>query len=747
MTILPLYKYYLRNRDGLYLYIDNSTGSVLTSIAPLPLVNSPEGWDKQAIKFGRDEELWGVFQGISGTLKFRGDGKKILETIYYTNSRYPYNPAADFEAYCQLVIEKRNDGATQRWAYDTWFRGSFDFSELTQDEDEDGNFIQILVVENDLKQIFDANKETKYEIPLTGIPEEDTILMQGVSLEASYEWLASNSEAPIVATINGERTWIFPMGLAGIDNTDYFANLIEAQTQGYEIINTITGGVGNTPNDANKFLYTDVSILANVSINIDTVIQVLNYAGPISVGLRLLRKEFATNTNNFATLDTQTLAPNTLTPVNFSYSDPAFTFNPLQYGYFLVFSVSTGAQAAQNVVININDLTFTMSFSQPLPDTDCKAMKYSNYAKLLVKKAFENQASLSSQYLVDSLGDILYKFYDLYPRQLYITCGDALRTLSNPVIKGSLSDLIKDVQARYMCGVGIDSGQFVVETLDYFLRKDIKIATINNPKNIIKKTAKSLLFNDIKVGYPEYRADDLNGRFEWNATQNYKTGFKKITDNIDLTTPYKASVYEIEYLRSEVFSSGNTKDNRNDNSIYLLYCSNVRVSGKATLQKYSSNVTGIPNPTTQYNIALSPQRMLKRWIPYLKSIFNIPDGILSNDYEATYISSERNSLLTTKINGAANFTSENQPVYPSDVPLSGDLPRLFQPLFIEFEAQPELPLLDLIRNNKYGWLEVVNGDSTFGIFIMDVELNGAETDSYKFRGLLHPDSNTSQFID
>lgn len=724
--------YYLTNADGEYYYVDTATGEVKTTEIETAIKETPSGWGEQGIKFGRDEQLWGIFNAITTALKFRGDGKKIIEHVFYQNDKYPYNDAVNFEAYCGLKITKRIDGAENTWNYETWFNGKFDFSEVIQNEDKEGNFIQVQVLESSLKQIFDANRDTEYEIPITSIPEEETILMDGVVLDNDFNWATGQIGAVSMVTGSG---YVFPMGLQQIDSTNYFRDLIYFQEQGLEV-----SSLSFAPNDMNSFLYTTEQFSGDITLSMN-----FNWSSSAGtdIGVVLLRKNMTNNSVSVVhTFYSSGPVGGTLQNATFTATHTE-TFLPYDYRYF----ISIVPNITATYAVDVLSASMKITFSQALPATDCKAISYQNYAKLLVAKAFEGQSTMVSKYLSYDYGDLLYKFYDLYPKRLYITCGDALRQLPDPVIKGSLSNLIKDVYSRYMCGVGLDGNVFFIETLEYFLQKNVKIGTVKNTTKPVARPAKNLLFNDIKVGYPEFRADDLNGRSEWNSTQDYKMGFKTITDDKDLTTPYKASVYEIEYLRSEVFSSGNTKDNRNDNSIYLLYCSDAVVDNKRQLQKYTTGqIAGIPNPTSQYNIALSPKRNLLRHIPYLKSIMNIPDNLLESGYKVEFIGGDRNTDLETRINGSALWTIEYDAVYPSVVPLNNALPRLFKPLTVQFEAYPQPELLQFLRTRPYGYLEVLNGDNTFGIFVTDVEISGADLSPCKFTGLLHPDSDTKQFI-
>lgn len=720
-----LFKYYFLDASGNYYYVD-SDGTVSTTATKTPVKDSPEGWEQQGVKFGRDEKLFGIFQSVTVPLKFRGDGKKILETLYYQDG------GANFEAYCQVLIEKRHDGSNNVWSYKTWFDGKADFSEIIQDEDQDGNFLQIRLIENGYRKIFDANRDKTYEIPLTGIPEAKVVQLDGVKLEGDYNFITGDVGNVSMPTGTG---FVFPMGMVNVDSTDYFRNQIYFTNQGFEVFS-----LGSTPNDANSFLYTDLSFQATITLTMD-----FNWLGAAGSDLAvvLLRKNMAANTNTIIhTFYSSGAIGGVVINASFTNSTTV-TFDTYPYRYF----IQVFPNLAGNYTIDVDSVDFNVNFNEALPTTDTQAIRLYDYAKLLVEEAFEGQVTLRSHHLKVQGGDLLYDFYDMLPWNVFITSGDAIRRASDPVIKGTLNELIQDVFARHMCGCGLEGNEFVIETLEYFLDKTTQISQITNPVNIKKTTAKQFVYNTIRAGYPQYRANDLNGRFEVNSQQQFSMPIQSVVEERDLVSPYKSSVYEIEYLRGDVFNQ-ETRDKDNDNSKFLVYCNSFPTNNKFTLKKHANGVFGVPNPSTHYNIEFSPHRIVNKHIPFHKSIMNIPDDLVESGYRIDFLSGDRNTALTTQINGAPPglWIDEGADIYPAEVPVNRAKDKLFIPLILEFQAKPQPELLEQIRDYPYGYLRVVNGSNTFDCFILDIDITGAETDSFKFITLLSPESDVKQFI-
>lgn len=733
------YKYYFINEAGQYYYVDENN-IVKATTTKTALKTSPKNWKEQKIKMGRHLDGFGFIQEVTGELQFYGDAKKILSHIFYDNS------AGNYNAFCRILIEKRIDAENNVWSYKTWFEGFIDFTQFVNDaEDEDKIYCQVRCYSDGAAETIDANRNKEYEIPLTGITESKTINMQGVQLQGLHEWRAGNIGAQIFQGQGGgaAQCYVFPMGLVEVDSTNYFRNLIYLQSQGFNV-SIIGGGTPNT--EGAEFLRnTQIAFSGTISLNVSInwsstnpspLIRCVLLKQRISDGQLVNAPTFSHDFYNSGVMG--------VTGGSISFSDThTEAFTPYSFRYLIAF-VGDGATATYTIEVTSAEMTLT--YNEALPDTDTAALRFYDYARLLVDKASEGQLTLQSTYLKTSAGDLLYKYYDLLPYNEFITSGDALRQLDSPTIKGTLNALLNDVAVRYMCGWRIEGDKFIIERLDDFFRKNEKIATIRAKKVLEQKPAVEYLHNAIKVGYPQYKANDLNGRFEVNSQQQYSIGYKNIKPELNLTTSYKASVYEIEYLRSAVFDE-QTRDKDNDNSIYLLYCNPSPSNNKYTLKKHASGVVGVPNPSSHYNIEHSPQRFIWRNLPYFKSIMNIRDGFVGIEYKIEFISGERNTNFRTQINGAppGNWIDESDSVYPAQVPASKAQGKLFIPVRVDVLVNPDNNLAEQIEENPYGYLEVIHSGGTFRGFLIDGEFTGSETEVYKLTLLLAPEQDTAQF--
>lgn len=725
----PKYYYYLIDNNGHYYYTDNATGEVKTTPTKKALRYSARNWATQAIKWGRQTRYFGIVQTISGALEFTGDGQTILQHIYNKDS------AANYNAYCRLLIEERIDGPEDTWNYETWYSGLVDFVQYTDGEDEHGIFCKITCHENGAAQLLEANSSKEYEIPLIGGMGK-TVEMKGVKLHGLHTWQAADLDT---AQMQGSiEAFVYPMGLVGEDSTNYLRNTIYLQEQGYEIANIGT----TTPNDANRFLHTKIDFTGKTTIDFN--FNWNSTATPARLRLVLLRKQWANNTSAIVHTfwDSGSVAGtggNVTNTATVSHNYLAYNYN-----YFICFIGDFSSQAYN---IDIVNMTLTLEYDEALPYTDTAALRYYDYGAALISKATDGQLTLQSQYLKLQSGDLHYFLYDQIPYHEFITSGDALRQLPDPVIKGSFDQYMQDCFVRHMCGYAIVGDKLIIERLEYFLNKDVKAATVRAQKLNQRRPAQDYLYNKIVVGYPSFKANDLNGRFEVNSRQEYEIGYQNITEEMDLTTPYKASVYEIEYLRSTIFDE-QTRDKDNDNSIYLLYTASTTIGGKFQLNKHASGVTGVPNPATHYNVEFSPQRFIWRFIPFFKSIMNIRNGYVGSDYKISFISGDRNTEFQTQFNNTlpGELIYEGGPVYLGEVPASKSQSKLFIPTLIDIEALPDSEVLQQIRQNQNGYLEIIHDNGVFNAFLMDGEFNGADAAAYKFTVMLAPEQDTMQFV-
>lgn len=716
-----LYEYYLLNDSNEYYYMNGS--NLETTVTETPLRTSPKEWDTQSVKFGRNVEGYGINQSVSGVLTFYGDARAILQRLFF------YDDGIRYDAYCRIIIKKRNDTGTNVWSYDTWFDGLVDFTAF-KDRIIDGEniYCQVRCYENNLMQTYEANKSKPYEISLAN---KKTINIEGADLDGLYEWVCGNIAN---VTVSPGDSYPYPLALLERDTKDYFAYLINPQTQVYDPNN------GSAP--TNALINTSLAFTGELTLSLDFN-WVNNSGGSGAISLYLTERNRATGASTqihtFWSSGTIVGSGTNNESITGTYTA---TFQPDLYDYF----INIGQNLNNTYTYEIVSSEVSISFTESLPNTDCKAMKYFEYGQELVSRVFNGQVVFKSDFLTKTqftAKEMAYKYYNLLPSNVMVTSGDAIRQQASPSIKGSLLDYVNDCYIEHGCGWAIIGNKFVIEPLSYFMNRNSLIFTINGATVKEPRAANDLLYNKLKVGNAAFRANDLNGRYEWNSQQEWEiTGVSANTDEKDLVSSYRTAMYEIEELRSLYFSS-ETKDNDNDNGIYKIDCLPTTTNNKYTVRKYPLT-NGLLNPDTVYNIAFSPHRKLQRHIPEHKSVMNIKDNEYNTNKAITFVSADRNVAFSTYIVGVYN--NEAGTTYPANVPLAHAQGKLFVPCYMDFEFTPQEGLLQAIKANPYGYIAMISEGKTYNVYIWDVEITGSEKDTVKLTGLLTPFNISNNFI-
>lgn len=725
-----LFKFYLMNDQNQYYYIGND-GTLQVTGDKTAIRDTPNGWEEMRIKLGR-HKWYGIVTSITTPLSFRGDGEKILRGLYYANGQ------ANFEAYCKVVIEKRIDTGLDIWQYEEFGTFLVDFAnELSDGDAEDGGYFTVKLFEENVMTEIEAKAETPFDLDFTGAVQTQ---MNGVELNSQYRWVANN--IPAVGVLSGalgsSQSYVVPMGLIS-EETDYFRNLIETQSQGSEVHT-----LNFPPNDANKLLYTNIA-LSTISYELTANVTVTNVGGATGLRLRvdMLEKNMTTNSNDFSQMIYQSPTDIVGSSTISITQTGTLNFDPFSYDYFLI--MRTPADAQGNTTIAVNSIDFRFNLVNALPTSDADTLKYPVFARKLIDKVTDGNATLTTGFLDYNVQlSELYKYYGNIPYYTHVTSGDELRGIEDSKVTSTFNDMMQDAMGRWMVGMDVTGNNISIEQLPFFFKKDTVIATINEISNFSKRTATDWIYNTIKTGYPDVTLDKTNGKYEINSEQYWKLFFKRAVNDFDLQSPYRADVYGIEYTRGDYFGK-DTTDTGADNSVFLIEVANEVVDGKMQLLKYDTPpdaTSGVFSPETHYNWGLTPETFILRWIPYFKSILNVPNGEYSGA-QIEFVSGKKNTNYSKYINGYNTVGGVN--IFAATPTRWTNPEKLFVPLIFEFECEQPLNIYPMIKENPYGVIRAVTEQGIIEGFILDAEINPSTKDRCKFTLLCSPNTDTTIF--
>lgn len=297
----------------------------------------------------------------------------------------------------------------------------------------------------------------------------------------------------------------------------------------------------------------------------------------------------------------------------------------------------------------------------------------------------------------------------------------------------SLKEFMDSYSAIHNLGLGIENDGFKefvrIEELGYFYNRNTTIKLPNQVKNVKRSEAVDYYYSSLELGFEkggEY--EEAFGLVEYNGTSKFSTVIKVLRNTYSKLSKYRADSYGAEFARRKPKLTYGTEDTRYDSDIFQFDMKRDSLSNIFKLRKWQDDFQQAPSgtfsPETAYNLRLSPFNCMLRhgWV--------IASGLTKylSDY-VRYTSSSAYSSLSTKLIGGSEY-SENGNIINSEL----GRPR-YVPEFIEFEHEVNFDINQQLNGYKivlgkkipniYGCVEFTNenGDQEKG-FLINLKPNG-----------------------
>lgn len=644
----------IEGKEWLYFLVDSMgrTGQVENGLVVFknnykPLVYTPDGWQDVNIAWDRNLTKFGINRNFSLPLGFVLDGKQILDYI---------GTHRNFDEKLFLLIQKQTleiDNSNYYFFYDKFYKGELDITTINSEEDK----TTIGIMEGGLSKQLKAKEGTNFEFPVDEA-EAITINMDGIFLSERINFLipgATEGEFPSPPINLPVRNLMY----TSFVNRE--GNAVGVAT--FDVVGHL--GIPDVETSDEYFLavtqdISDMRIVGAVSF------EASNSADEYRLELR-------TNTGRTILLASQSSIVDDQTySLNFDLEFDAFAGEK----FFLVADREEGPL----LVAKYNQTEFSIRFSSRYKQTTIKGLKASTLYKRLIGRITGSELNALSTLLA------------AYPN-LVVTCGDAIRgildtTSTKVVIKTNLNDFFTSFNAVLNAGLGIENNKVVFEDKAHFFDESDPIH-LGKVREFGWKYSTELLANSVKIGWPNQTYDDVNGRQEFNTTQERLSVVERATKPLELVSVYRADPFGIELTRINL-EGKTTTDSSSDNDVFIL---NVDMSapnddGSYNLKRETyDSITGLLAPDSAFNIEeLTPARMLARHANWINSIFYGFEGS-----KLTYQTSDKNRELRT-VKGSL--------VYDEDADFTiGESPRLLKPILFEFEPETLDNLVELMEEN------------------------------------------------
>lgn len=583
----------MQGKDFIYFLFDENNNSyyaygdtVLLSASLKPLEFTPDGWKKIQLQNFRNPTYWAIDRSFSVPLDYVKDGAQILKYIYT-------NFGVEAKVYMTICEQRLFFDATHYGYYYTLlYRGEIDLANYKHD----GPKVTVNIMEGGMVKLIKAYENTKYEIPID-VPEAIDIHVDGIELKQSSAYLLNNGNLP-----NDRDAHILDLTIL---NTEAIQS-IGAVSSERTVVNSIPD-IFNSKQFILKTGSTATTITVNYNFNITLALAP-------GIGA-IFGTHYFFQIRGFDTSGNQILFSNI---VDYNPGDPlllykkhnfsgtaTYTFPPDTEVYIL-------SRASLNEDFTLftydNDGDFSISYTYTHPSTIIKALRPLYVFQQIISKMSDGAYIPQSAFL-ESIEDVV------------VSCGDAIRGLPGAVVKTSLRDFFTSYNSDFGIAMGMIGDTLRIEEKAFWVdyTDPIDLGEVSKMK---VSPATDLLINNIKNGSPNQTYDDVNGKQEFNTTQERSAPITRIAKDLNLVSVYRKDCYGIEFTRLNL-DGKTTTDNESDNDVFMIHIEdNPWVDGNFRLDRnLNAGTTGLLTPSTVFNLYLTPARAIRRNGNYIRSLF------------------------------------------------------------------------------------------------------------------------------
>lgn len=643
------------NNNSYYQYGD----TVLLSASLKPLEFTPDGWKKIQIQNQRNGTYFAVDRSFTVPLEYVKDGGQILKHIYY-------NFGVEAKVY-MVVCEQRLffDATHYGFYYTLLYRGEIDLANFKHD----GVKVTVNIMEGGIVKYIKAYENTKYEIPVD-VLDAVNVYMDGVELKQSAKFIIID---PSATNFNGNHS--VPLGLIGD----------ETKTLNIKGVDRVQLGGNNGSDQNNKlvqkglwFYRATTGLPITVTWDFNMTSQLApgippNPAVQLSLVVRNLRDDGSLV--SFTVLN-EFNGPSSVYRKNHFTGQATISGIEIGTSLYLFMGINIIGSSGDRAVSFFYDTNEPFEFnitdsSYTHPASTIKALRPLYVFQQLISKISNGQYTAQSDYLANQINDVV------------ISCGDAVRSLSGSVIKTSLRDLFTSLNSHFGLGMGMLGNDLRLEQKSFWVQYT-DIIDLGEVSKMKVSPANDLLVNNIKIGTPNQKYDDVNGKQEFNTTHEYSAPITRIAKELNLVSVYRADSYGIEFTRLNL-DGKDTTDNESDNDVFMIHIEDaIRGDGLYHLDRaLNAGATGLLSPATVFNLYLTPARALMRNGDYIRSLFYK----LDSKY-LTFQTTDKNDQVV------AGGITENADVQIVSLPGA-----LFSCNYLEFETKVPLDILELLSAN------------------------------------------------
>lgn len=609
---------------------------------------------------------------ISGQIGDNFVGQFVGSKIYTIN--IGENGQANFNVFLDnsgggaatfTITDKLGDAvASYGYWYKQIYRGEVDLSEFKHD----GAKVTCTTLEDGLAKYLKANENTIYELPLKD-SNAVTVKMDGINLHNKANYTTVDIQEGGGGVVGFKELATIPIFLSGQEGDGYGLTYFPVSPE----------QIGS--NEANSISWMTTSNNYAVG-NEGTLPITFNVAGNLNFNCLNNTNTLGTNYadfyfkkpdgTNYYIVQNSVLVKGQTYSLAFNFT---VTLNAGEKLFALRFFHKSGG-STDNVVEYLETSVVAITAITRKPTTYIKAHTGRYIFNELIAKVTEgNYKAAYSKYFSDN-------------SQIVWTCGNGIRGFDDAVLKISLSDFYQFYNCFDSVGLS-EAGKTIIFDSKEKLIDKTNVIDLGEVSGLKISVATDYLFNVYNTGYPAISTDvgTLNGNEEFNCGFQFSLGTVKKPAILDKVSKTSASCYEIEKIRTTTVNKATT-DYANDNKNFVLFTEQGQQNDLSPAyfnldRSLNATATGLLEPATVFNLALSPKRMMLRNGNFIRSSMFLADNLILK-----YTSSEKNNKLVC-----------NGIVEKADEPLLTIGTRYFYPILLDFTVPAPLDLIGLLDLN------------------------------------------------
>ncbi|WP_430900459.1 MULTISPECIES: hypothetical protein [unclassified Paraflavitalea] len=681
MPILKDFLYFLTNEQGQS--GTDRTGSVEFVSEQLPLPETPDGYNEKSIGFTRNSLWGGVFRSFTTPLKFIGTAAHIVR-----NRLIKFGT----ETKLFLIILWLDKSFNGGWVHRSLYKGEIDMSTVESEE----THVTANIMEGGLIKFLNANKDVTYEIPLN-VPEAIYVESDGIPIDYSNKWGTITEEL--------ERR-----SLGSLDRYFYSCTLftVDSETNPALVgLSTNQGIVTDYANSLDYFAESTKEITATFKLKFAFDISQSNQSRDGYVRMQI-RDDSGTVLNEFYTED----LPDDFFVASRTVDTTVTLTIPANKRLFIGWDLQVRRQTIGSgeavLKVQVKETEFSAAYTYTAETTYVRHLRPAYVAQQLL-----NKITGSTDYTFES------NYLSTVWRDLVITSGNGVRGIDAAVIKTSFSDFFTSYNVPCSLYLTIVDKKMIIEKYEEQFNGTV-IAQLGDGTNFIYKVATDLLFSSIKIGYPNFTYENVNGKAEFNTTQTYTSPIKRVNKTLELVSKYRADSYGYEFIRVKGVGK-DTTDLTTDNDVFFTHIDSTAIAGAGNatqpaeyfrfLRRPYSSISGLIKPLKVWNVEISPKRCLLRHGSRLHSFL-----YWENTKSLLFSSSEKDTaMVTTDSSGAVISERADQVIGNFDAPV-------FLPIELKIETPINRDTLTAVQTNLLGTVSFSDGTNTFYGFINDLKI-------------------------